>query len=185
MADKAPNACTWNEHRAGWDYPTSPYYYTSKSECNRHYAAAQEKDAYRRMIDTQLADVESSMWATPDMANPKDRVGSLKPNLSLVPPVADVFEAMVMETGARKYGAFNWRKDKVKASVYFAAIERHLKAYLDGQDNDPESGLPHLAHIRANTGILLDAGTLGQLIDDRPPPGKTAEVLKTFTKEKP
>ena len=116
-------------------------------------------------------------------ANPKDRVGSKKVNLSLVPPVANIYEAKVMELGAKKYNAYNWRDTPVKLSVYLSAILRHYSALADGQEFDPESGLPHIAHIRANTGILLDAREQGTLIDDRKTAGKAAEVLLKVEKK--
>jgi hypothetical protein len=43
-----------------------------------------------------------------------------------------------------------------------------MNAWWDGQDIDPESGQSHLAHVRANMGILLDAEANGCLQDDRP-----------------
>ena len=36
--------------------------------------------------------------------NPKDRVGDTKPPLHLIPPSAEILEAVVMGLGARKYG---------------------------------------------------------------------------------
>lgn len=105
--------------------------------------------------------------------NPKDAAGSSKTPFHLVPESATAQEAEVMRLGASKYGAYNWRTKAVKASVYVSALRRHLAAWFDRKDNDPESGLSHLAHARANLGILLDAEHVGQLIDDRPSPGGT------------
>jgi hypothetical protein len=118
-----------------------------------------------------------------DTTNPKDMVGSKKVNLSLVPPVANIYEAKVMELGAAKYGPWNWRDTPVRLSVYLSASLRHLAAITDGQDIDPESGMSHIAHVRANTGILLDALEQGTLIDDRKTSGKAAEVLMKVEKK--
>ncbi len=118
-----------------------------------------------------------SLISNPDTSNPKDKVGSKKVNLSLIPPVANIYEARVMELGASKYGEKNWRDSPVRLSVYISASLRHFAALSDGQDIDHESGQPHIAHIRANTGILLDALEQGTLIDDRKTAGKAAEVL--------
>jgi len=112
-----------------------------------------------------------------DTSNPKDRAGSKKVNLSLIPPVANIYEAKVMELGAAKYGPYNWRDTPVRLTVYLSATLRHLYAKMDGQDIDPESGQPHDAHIRANMGIILDAKENGTLIDDRKTPGKAPDVL--------
>ncbi|MBX3452790.1 MAG: hypothetical protein KF777_24855 [Planctomycetaceae bacterium] len=114
--------------------------------------------------------------------NPKDRVGAGKPPLHLIPPAAEILEAVVMGLGARKYGEFNWRTSKIRATVYIAAAKRHLAQWLDGQDDDPESGVSHLAHARACLGVLLDAIATGNVIDDRPPAGPGAKLIQKHTK---
>ena len=116
-----------------------------------------------------------------DGENPKDRVGVRKPPLHLIPPAAEILESTVMALGAKKYGAFNWRKSNIKASVYVAAARRHLVQWFDGQDDDAESGVSHLAHARACLGILLDALATGHLVDDRPTPGVSSELIEQLT----
>jgi hypothetical protein len=114
--------------------------------------------------------------------NPKDRLGRLKPLLHLVPQSANILEAVVLDLGARKYGgAYNWRMKPVIASIYVSAAMRHLAQWLDGQDDDPESGVSHLAHARACLGILLDASATGHLIDDRPEPGAASALIERHT----
>ncbi len=51
----------------------------------------------------------------------------------------------VLEYGARKYSPDNWRL--VPTEKYEDAMERHLLAFLSGEENDPESGLPHIDHL--------------------------------------
>ena len=114
--------------------------------------------------------------------NPKDRVGAGKPPLHLIPPAAEILEAIVMGLGARKYGEYNWRTSKIRATVYIAAAKRQLAQWLDGQDDDPESGVSHLAHARACLGVLLDAIATGNMIDDRPTAGPAAELIQKHTK---
>jgi hypothetical protein len=99
--------------------------------------------------------------------NPKTIFGLMKPSTRAIPPIALLHLGAVMESGARKYGRFNWREHTVTASVYTDAIMRHLLAYIDGQDADPESGLEHLAHIMACCALVLDAKAMGKLNDDR------------------
>lgn len=118
-----------------------------------------------------------------DGENPKDRIGSAKPPLHLIPSAAEVTESVVMALGAKKYGPFNWRQSKVKASIYVAAARRHLLQWFDGQDDDPESGVSHIAHARACLGILLDAMATGNLVDDRPVPGAAPELIQQFTQQ--
>jgi len=116
-------------------------------------------------------------------ANPKDAIGSRKPPLHLIPPAAEIAESVVMALGAAKYEPFNWRSANVRASIYISAARRHLAQWFDGQDDDPESGVSHLAHARACLGILLDAIATGHVVDDRPPAGAASVLIEKFTKQ--
>jgi hypothetical protein len=110
--------------------------------------------------------------------NPKDLIGVTKAPLRLVPPALTIGVAPVMALGAKKYGPYNWRLYPVKLSVYLEAIERHLLAVMDGQWVDPESDQPHVAHIAAGAGIILDALATESLVEDWPiTPGPAAELL--------
>lgn len=104
--------------------------------------------------------------------NPKTEFGLKKPPLNLIPPIALVEESKAFGNGAEKYGPFNWREKTVSVSIYVAAAMRHLLAYWDGEDLAQDSKVHHLAHARACLAILLDAGSLGKLNDDRPPKGR-------------
>jgi hypothetical protein len=115
--------------------------------------------------------------------NPKTALGIKKAPLHLVPPVATALEAMAFADGDRKYGPYNWRENKVSASIYISACKRHLDAWFDGEDKSRDARVHHLAHARACLGILLDAEASGALIDDRPPPGATADVLAMLEAE--
>lgn len=101
--------------------------------------------------------------------NPKDTAGQAKPQMHLIPVGALGPLARVMELGAKKYGPYNWRETPVNYTTYLSAVGRHCAAFLDGQDQDPESGQSHLAHIAAGMMILLDAIVTGNAKDDRPP----------------
>lgn len=52
----------------------------------------------------------------------------------------------VLTFGARKYADNNWQKVEKPRERYFAAFQRHISDWWGGEKNDPESGLPHLAH---------------------------------------
>lgn len=101
--------------------------------------------------------------------DPKGEAGSKKTPLQLLPPSALAAAAWAHKLGADKYGAWNWRENKVCSSTYIGAIKRHLDAWIDGEDVDPESKVTHLAHIIASCNILIDAEKFGTLVDDRPP----------------
>ena len=109
--------------------------------------------------------------------NPKDLVGAKKVQLNLVPPASIIYQALAMEDGSRKYGPFNWRKNKVITSIYVAAALRHIHQYYDGEDNAQDSGKPHLGHALACLGIIVDALETGNLIDDRPTPGAASRLI--------
>lgn len=118
-----------------------------------------------------------------DDANPKDALGMKKVNLFLVPPVLSLHTARAFEDGARKYGPYNWREKKVRASIYLSAIDRHVKAWQDGESTSADAGVHHLGHAAACIAILLDAEATGNLIDDRPKPGNFGALVAEFTKK--
>jgi hypothetical protein len=101
--------------------------------------------------------------------DPKGAIGATKTPLHLLPPSASAAAAWAHKLGADKYGAWNWRSAKVCSATYIGAIKRHLDAWVDGEDLDPESGVTHLAHIIASCNILSDAEAFGTLEDNRPP----------------
>jgi hypothetical protein len=115
--------------------------------------------------------------------NPKSVVGTKKPGTWAIPPVAILHLGAAMEDGVAKYGLVNWRSNSVAASVYGNAIDRHMLAWRDGQNNAADSGKHHLAHVMACCAILLDAEAQGVLIDDRGTPGKVAEIIEAWTKK--
>lgn len=99
--------------------------------------------------------------------DPKGEVGATKPPLGLIPPIAMEAAAWAHKLGSEKYGTFNWRATGVCASTYVSAMMRHLNAWRDGEDLDPESGVSHLGHVIASANILLDSAHCGTLQDDR------------------
>ncbi len=115
--------------------------------------------------------------------NPKDLVGQKKVDLSLIPPAALIYIALAMEDGAKKYGPFNWRENKVRARVYLAAAMRHIAAKLDGEELAADSLKPHLAHAMACLAIYVDAEETGNLHDDRPTPGAAAKLIAKWEKK--
>lgn len=72
----------------------------------------------------------------------------------------------VLEHGASKYGIRNWRKDPILESTYKASVLRHLMAWSEGEELDPDSGLSHLYHIIAGCMVVLDAQQEGTSMND-------------------
>ena len=69
-----------------------------------------------------------------------------KPRWDLLPfkPINEVVK--VLTFGATKYADDNWQKVPNAKNRYFAAAQRHIWAWVDGEHKDSESGLHHLAH---------------------------------------
>lgn len=65
---------------------------------------------------------------------------------SLIPLCAIRSVIEVLEFGAKKYAPDNWKTVPDARIRYFDATIRHVTAWWDGEKNDNESGLPHLAH---------------------------------------
>lgn len=99
--------------------------------------------------------------------NPKDALGGNKLPMHLFPEVAAAHTVLAMLDGALKYGRNNFRAIGVRASIYADAAQRHIKAWFEGEDSDPDSGVHHLGHAIACLAIVLDAMAAGKLNDDR------------------
>ena len=76
-----------------------------------------------------------------------------KIDLSLIPMHTLEDEARVWMYGEKKYKRFNWMKG-MQWMIPFACLMRHLAAWQRGEENDQESGLPHLAHAMCNLRML-------------------------------
>ena len=101
--------------------------------------------------------------------NPKDAVGVKKVAISAV-PVGVLFElGHPITEGALKYSRHNFREVGVRASVYYDAVWRHLGAWYEGQNIDPDSGMSHITKAIACLTVLRDSMIQGNWVDDRPP----------------
>lgn len=89
-----------------------------------------------------------------------------KPRMDLLD--ADFLEqvASVLTFGAQKYAAHNWRGG-IAYSRLIAAAYRHLGAINRGEDIDPESGLPHVAHLGCCVMFLSSMMAKKPELDDR------------------
>jgi hypothetical protein len=95
--------------------------------------------------------------------------------------------ARVFGYGRRKYAAWNWAKG-MQWSVPYGCLLRHMKAWFDGEDNDPESGYPHLGHAMCNLVMLSTFARTYREGDDRPVEwlGLTpAEALERVSMDQP
>lgn len=120
-----------------------------------------------------------------DGTNPKDLVGAKKAPLSLVPPALVIGAAEALAVGAAKYGAYNWREYPVQMMTYLEASMRHMTAFQDGEDLDPETGILHVKHSAAGLAIILDCVGLGTIVDNRPSAGPAAALLAAQNRSTP
>lgn len=91
--------------------------------------------------------------------------------LDLLSPHFEEAVAEVLAFGAKKYHAWNWITSGFTTSRLEAAIRRHLNAWKRGENNDPESGLSHLAHAACMLMFLVHQTRLPSRyghLDDRP-----------------
>ena len=64
----------------------------------------------------------------------------------LIPPLALKEMVKVLTFGAEKYEPDNWKFVPDSKRRYYDAMQRHLWAWKEGEQNDPETGINHLAH---------------------------------------
>lgn len=95
--------------------------------------------------------------------------GTKPQRMELLPYGALQRVAEVYAFGAEKYEAHNWRKGYAW-SLSFGAMQRHLAAFWEGEERDPESGLSHLAHAAFHVLGLLHFAEHDRYAehDDRP-----------------
>lgn len=87
---------------------------------------------------------------------------SAKPRMALVPTSLKRAAANALTYGAKKYKVNNWRETS-DVECYISALQRHMDAWVDGEANDPESGLSHLDHAAANLSFLIELQHLPKL----------------------
>jgi hypothetical protein len=82
-------------------------------------------------------------------------------------PVEALWEiGKVLQYGATKYSAQNWRNG-FKWTRLYGAILRHLFAWATGDGIDEETGLSHLAHAGCGILFLITHEKLNLGVDDR------------------
>ena len=93
-----------------------------------------------------------------------------KGRFDLLPTRAIARLARHFESGAKKYGDRNW-ENGIKYSRVMGALKRHLDAWWDNEDTDPESGNNHLYHVLCNAMFLAHYVSYPKIykdFDDRP-----------------
>jgi hypothetical protein len=77
----------------------------------------------------------------------------------LLPPLALKATVDVLTFGAQKYEPNNWIHVPESKRRYFDALQRHVWAWKEGEQYDPESGKHHLAHAMCCLMFLYEHDT--------------------------
>ena len=111
-------------------------------------------------------DIQIYKDENPKQPAPGVKYDTEKPPLQLLDPIALEGIANVLAFGAKKYAAHNWRGG-IEYSRLLGAVMRHTNAILRGEDNDPESGLPHVDHLGCSVMFLSNMMKTRKDLDDR------------------
>lgn len=117
-------------------------------------------------ISEDTVEFEKSIKGEQNESNRGLRYNSGKPRLGLLPWLPLVEIAKVLTFGAKKYTAHNWRAG-LKYEDTMSSMLRHLAAWSEGEENDEESGISHLAHAGCNLLFLLNFHLTKTGFDDR------------------
>jgi len=106
-------------------------------------------------VDNDIVDIASIKFAVPPNQATKKDIG--KTRMDLLPPKALEGIAKIMTYGAAKYNDYNYKQGKgLDWDRMLGACYRHLNAWNDGEDLDPESGQSHLYHAGCCIMMLID-----------------------------
>jgi hypothetical protein len=94
-----------------------------------------------------------------------------KPPISWIPVSAIRGEAYGYLYGGKKYGRNNF-KGGIAHTRLLDGVLRHILAIVDGEDIDPESGIPHVYLARCGLGIYDYQRLNHPGLDDRYKPKK-------------
>lgn len=127
--------------------------------------------------------------------NPKDGIGVKKVPFSVIPAQVLGEVGLGMLEGSIKYRRHNYRIAGIRASIYYDACFRHLMAWWEGEDVDPDSGISHISKAIAGLIVLRDGMMQENWNDDRPPKVKSGwvqvqnkkaeEILNKYSEHKP
>lgn len=162
-----------------WSEPDCDYLIYSDIDVNNYYFALHPDTPASSYITRKqfnfLNKVKPSLSVTFEAGIPLDkfnvkgdRHNSDKSPLSIVLEAKHAIDgcAKILQFGANKYSRGNWRNGLNHTEIADSLI-RHLSAYLAGEDNDPESGLPHVDHVLCNSLFLSEMTKIRPDLDDR------------------
>ena len=133
-------------------------------------------DVYRNCFDSvasgRRVGLESHGLTEKDLdpkLNPKHNAGRHKYPMSPIPVPVLAEVGVAMLEGALKYGYYNFRSVDISTSTYYDAANRHIQAWWEGEEIDPDSGINHISKAIASLVVLRDSMMNDTIVDDRPP----------------
>lgn len=108
-----------------------------------------------------------SIYSDPPPAPAGQKYDQDKVRYDLITPEEEESWARVLTYGAHKYSGWQWTHG-IEYSRLYGALRRHIAAWYAGEELDPESGLPHLAHAMCCLQFLMAMPRLHPELDDRP-----------------
>ena len=151
-----------NEEERVWEYLLK----------NRQASAqdvAMNCDVTEGVAQFHMARISSPDWRDEIEPTPLEGIkfDQGKPRYDLIPPEIEEAIAKVLTFGAAKYGDRNWELGMDWGRAY-AALRRHMGAWWGGENNDPETGMPHTWHAAGCIAFLVAFEARGVGTDDRP-----------------
>lgn len=122
---------------------------------SRYWNEARRVDSLSEFVDRILAeDATKVMKEIRSVSKTGGEKGVKPQRYSLMPRAALERISEVYHFGTEKYSAHNWRLG-YEWSKSYDAVQRHLNAWWDREETDPESGLSHLSHAGFHIFALL------------------------------
>lgn len=91
-------------------------------------------------------DIQNDVKASQTATTGGRKFDGNKLQYGLFPPLALKATVEILTFGAEKYEPDNWKHVPDSKRRYFDALQRHLWAWKEGEQNDQETGKNHLAH---------------------------------------
>ena len=126
----------------------------------KEWKLALGENAYRRIPVAKPGDLDHK----DDKAKTYD---DGKPPLANLPVAGLNAVAAVMDYGHKKYGDYNNFRKGMEVLRNLSCALRHIFKFIAGEDNDPESKLPHLWHAAARLFFVIQNQEDGTCIDNR------------------
>lgn len=83
----------------------------------------------------------------------KNDQGKLRWDLLPLKPIQQAVAVLTVQVA--EYGEDNWQRIERPEDRFYAALMRHITAWRLGEQLDPKTKLPHLAHALVNVVFLL------------------------------